>query len=153
MRIGSICPHPSKSLLHKLKHKTCDTVTWAITLWLMITPRFTGMSITVMLPTTWVSLPRHRLPHPPPYVLTSLFRIQISNQAIRRSRLTYSTTQLCKLLLALLKPFSMNGLNRALSPTGWPTKYYGSSRSSTCKNPIHKSPSFVWNPAMPMESG
>ena len=40
-------------------------------------------------------------------------------------------TQLSKLLLALLKPSSVNGLTRALSPTGWPTKYSGSSRSST----------------------
>ena len=54
MRTGSICPHPLKTPLHWVKHKTCDAVTWPITLWLMITPRFT--SITAMLSTTMPGL-------------------------------------------------------------------------------------------------
>ena len=60
---------------------------------------------------------------PAPVCLASHFRIQIPNQTIRRSRLTYSTTQFGKLLQALLKPSSIDGLTTALSPTGWPTNF------------------------------
>jgi hypothetical protein len=44
-RTGRIFPHPSKTLLGKVNHRTYDTLTWAITMWPMITVRYTSIAI------------------------------------------------------------------------------------------------------------
>jgi hypothetical protein len=89
----------------------------------------------------WISPHRHRPPHCPPCVLTSRFRIHISNQTIRRSRLRYLMAQLETLRLGLvrLEPSLMKGLLR-VPPMGRPMKSFGSLQSSTCASPIHKLP-------------
>jgi hypothetical protein len=134
---GLICPHPSITPPPKVNHKTCGTLTWAITIWLMIT-----LSIVIMLLTMQrllsMSAPTYRLPHLIPYVLTSLFRIHISNQTFRWRRLTYSTTQLGTLRLMLLEPSPTNVLTGALSPIGRPMRSFESSQCSTCASPIHE---------------
>jgi hypothetical protein len=53
-RTGRICPCPSRTSLHNVNHKTCSTLTLAITIWAMIALRYT--SVTIMLSTTMPEL-------------------------------------------------------------------------------------------------
>ena len=110
-RTGKICPHPSKISLPSVNHKTCGMLTWAITIWPIITLRDTSIATmlsTTMLELLWMSPPRNRPPHQPPCVLASLYHTHLPNQTFRRRRLTYLKTQLGTLRLALLKPSLMN---------------------------------------------
>ena len=61
-KTGRICPHPSKTMLRKVNHRTFSTSTWEmITLAIMLS--------TTMLGLLWIS--PHRPPHQPPCVLIS----------------------------------------------------------------------------------
>src|SRR5260221_5534182 len=116
---------------------------WAIMIWSMTTPCYTS---TVIMPSTTILglllefQPRHRPPHQSLCVLTSLFRIHVSDQTFCRRRLMDLTHQLRTLWLALLEPSPVKALTRTLFPMGWPPKLFGNSLCSTCTSPIHKLP-------------
>ena len=150
-RIGSICPYPLKTSLYKVNCKTCGTLTWAITIWPMITLRY--MSIVIMLSTSTLGLHRHMPPHQPPYVPISISHTHLSNQTFRRRKLIYLTAQIRMPRLVPLEPSPMNGLPRAVSPIGQPMKSSNSLRSSIYVSPIQRLRGLVWNLAMIMESG
>jgi hypothetical protein len=154
-REGRICPHLSKTLPLKLNHKSCSTLTWAITAWPIITLRHRGIVIILLatMPELFrTSLLKFLLPHQRPCVLTSRYRTHISNHTIYhlQRRLTYLTTKFSRLQLALLQPCSMNCLT-TLPPMGGPLKSFGSSHLSTCTTLVHKLLGFIWNLAKPME--
>ena len=150
-RTGGICPHPLKTSPYKVNCKTCSTLTWAITIWPMVTLRYT--TIAIMLSTTTPGLHKRRLPHQPPYVLISISHIHLSNQTFRRRKLIYLTAQIRMPRLVPLEPSPMDGLPRALSPIGQPMKSSDSLRSSIYVSPIQRLRGFIWNLAMTMESG
>ncbi len=68
-------PNLSKTLLHKFNHETYSTLTWAITVWSVITLRHRG--IVIILSATMPELfrmspPKSMLPHRRLYVLISV---------------------------------------------------------------------------------
>jgi hypothetical protein len=85
-RTGTISPHLSKIVAHKLNHKTCSTLTsWAITAWSMIPLRHKGnvIILSVTMPELLrVSRPKSRPPHQHPCVLTSFFGVHIPNHTL-----------------------------------------------------------------------
>ena len=91
-RTGSICPHSLKMSLYKVNCRTCGTLTWALSIWPMMTLRYT--SIAIMLSTTMSGLHRHRQPHRPLYAPTSIPYIHLSNQTFCRRKLLYLTAQI-----------------------------------------------------------
>src|SRR6267154_3829568 len=111
-REGRICPHLSKTMPLKLNHKT---LTWAITTWPMITLRHRDVVIisSVTMPElSRMSLPKLLWPHQRPCVLTSCYRIHISNHSLRhlQRRLTHLSTKFSRLQPAPLQPSSVNCL-------------------------------------------
>ena len=135
-RTGGIYPHPLKTSLYKVSCKTCGTLTWAITIWPMVTLLYT--TIASMLSTTTPGLHRRRLLHQPPYVPVSISHIHLSNQTFRRRKMIYLTAQIRMPQLVPLESSPMNGLPRVLSPMGQPMKSSDSLRSSIYVNPIHR---------------
>ena len=138
---GRPCPHLLKLCLPKINDKNSSTLVWTITIWPM---NFHYMTIAIMLSTTMPRLlemfpPRPRLPHQVPCVLTLLFRIYISNQTLRRTRMSYLMNRLCTLQQSLLEPSSTICLTRALSPMCRSMNSFDSSQLSTCTIRIPKS--------------
>jgi hypothetical protein len=130
-------------------------MTWAITIWPTFIPRHTGIAIMVsltMLELLKMTLPKRKSTKQPMYVLSFLYRIQISNQTPHQRTLTHSTTQVSTLQLALLKPSSMNGLTKVSLLMDQPLDTSRGSRSTIYTSQIYKFPWFIWNLAMPVES-
>jgi hypothetical protein len=135
MRKGRICPHLSKTSPLKLKHKTSSTLTWAITTWPMTTLRRKG--ILIILSATMPELFRMflMLPYQRQCVLTSRYRIRISNHTLHhlQRRLTHLTTKFSRPQQDA-QPSSMNCLTRSLFRVfsmGESLKSFGNSHFST----------------------
>ena len=96
-------------------------------------------------------LPKLLSPDQHPCVLTSSYRIHISNHTLHHLQRRMSTSRFCRRQQALLQPSSMRSLTATHFPMGGPLKSFGNSRFATWTTPTRNSPWFVWDLAIPMK--